>query len=123
MFDLNLGHPFASIYQNGKVDFDGGAGVSFFSVEWVKRLGRYFAGILDLNSFVFATGPQRDFTFYRSSSMMLNVQVINDNSMADSLCQVRCELNKSIRKQLDGLRRSKNQIKFIQNARARRTQF
>lgn len=24
MFDLNLGHPFASIYQNGKVDFDGG---------------------------------------------------------------------------------------------------
>lgn len=24
MFGLNLGHPFASIYQNGKVDIDDG---------------------------------------------------------------------------------------------------
>lgn len=64
MCDLNLGHPFASIYQNGKVDFDDGACVRWYESEALRT---YFAGRLNLNSLVFFSGEIWRFIAFRPS--------------------------------------------------------
>lgn len=44
MFDLNLGHPFASIYQNGKVDLEHDASAGY---GMSKELRTNLAGTLN----------------------------------------------------------------------------